>query len=325
MTPLDSGGAPKGYSRALHLYARVVCVATLGLIFVGGMVTSTGSGLSVPDWPLSYGQWMPPMVGGIFYEHGHRMVATLVGMLTILLAVWLQRTDSRSWVKRLGWAALGVVCLQGLLGGLTVLFLLPAPISVGHAGLAELFFAITVSLALFTSRGFQTPVMRSEAPRRISFPLLTMATAIAVYVQILLGALMRHTGAGLAIPDFPLAFGRLIPPDFGGGVAIHFAHRLGALAVATLTGWVLVRVWKEHRSHSELAIPAALLAGLVVLQVGLGAWTVWSAKSPVPTSLHVVAGAAVWGTSVYLALRARRHVLVVPKAVASEPWVGVPA
>lgn len=296
---------------ALHLFARVVCLATLVLIFAGGMVTSTGSGLAVPDWPLSYGQVMPPMVGGIFYEHGHRMIATLVGMLTLVLAVWLQRRERRAWVKQLGWAALGAVCLQGLLGGLTVIFMLPTAISVSHAGLAELFFALTVGLALFTSRGFREPVLRSEPQRWISFPGLALTTAFCAYLQILLGALMRHTGAGLAIPDFPLAFGRLVPPDFSGGVAIHFAHRLGGLAVAVMAGWVLVRALMDHREHAELLAPAFLLAALVALQIGLGAWTVWSAKSPIPTSIHVVAGAAVWGTSVFLALRARRHVLAV--------------
>ena len=312
---------PGEYSLALHLYARVVCLATLFLIFAGGMVTSTGSGLAVPDWPLSYGQVMPPMVGGIFYEHGHRLIATLVGMLTIGLAVWLQRRDPRSWVRKLGWAALGAVCLQGLLGGLTVIFMLPTAISVSHAGLAELFFALTVALAWFTSPGFRNPVVHAEPERRISFPTLTLVTSLAVYMQILLGALMRHTGAGLAIPDFPLAFGGLVPPDFSGGVAVHFAHRLGAVAVAGMAVWVFARVLRDHRSHAELVRPVALLVSLVLLQVGLGGWTIWSGKSAVPTSLHVVTGAATWGTSVYLALRARRHVLAARETPVTEPWL----
>lgn len=325
VTPDQTVLPNQGDSVALHGFARLVCVATLFLIFAGGMVTSTGSGLAVPDWPLSYGQVMPPMVGGIFYEHGHRMIATLVGMLTIVLAVWLQRTETRPWMKKLGWAALAAVCLQGLLGGLTVIFMLPTAISVSHAGMAELFFAVTVALALFTSRTYRNPVERSEPRKRVSFPALTLITAVAVYVQILLGALMRHSGAGLAIPDFPLAFGRWVPPDFSGGVAIHFAHRIGALAVAILAGWTLLRALKDHRSHAELMVPAVFLASLVLTQVGLGAWTVWSAKSAVPTSIHVVAGAAVWGTSVHLALRARRHVNASHKTIATHSWVRVPA
>lgn len=293
-------------SKALHAYARLVCAATLFLIFAGGMVTSTGSGLAVPDWPLSYGQLMPPMVGGIFYEHGHRMIATLVGLLTIGLAVWLQRTEKRAWVRRLGWLALVAVCAQGFLGGLTVLFLLPTTISVGHAALAELFFALTVALAMLTSPGFQHAPVRTEPSRRLGFAPLATLTATLVYVQILAGAVMRHTGAGLAIPDFPLVFGGLVPGEFTQAVAVHFAHRLGAVAVLALATWTLARALRDHRKHPELVRPALLLLGLVLVQVALGGWTVWSAKSPVPTSLHVVAGAATWGTSVYLALRARK-------------------
>ena len=120
----------------LHRFAVATAVATLFLIFAGGLVTSTESGLSVPDWPLSYGRLMPPMVGGVFYEHGHRMVATAVGILTILLAVWLSRREPRAWVRRLGYAALAAVVAQGVLGGLTVLFLLPMAVSVAHACLA---------------------------------------------------------------------------------------------------------------------------------------------------------------------------------------------
>jgi cytochrome c oxidase assembly protein subunit 15 len=271
------------------------------------MVTSTGSGLAVPDWPLSYGQLMPPMVGGIFYEHGHRMIATLVGLLTIGLAVWLHRRETRPWLKKLGWVALGAVCFQGLLGGLTVIFFLPTAISISHAGLAELFFALTVAIALFTSPGWKKPVVRSEVRRSVRFRTLTLWTAIAVYVQILLGALMRHTGAGLAIPDFPLAFGGLIPPQLEGAVLVHFLHRLGALVVTIMIIWMVVRTVREHRHHGELHRPVWLMLSLLVVQIALGGFTIWSGKEPLITSLHVVTGAAMWGTSVYLALRARKH------------------
>src|SRR5437667_2183294 len=122
-----------------HRLCLALSACTLFLIFVGGLVTSTGSGLSVPDWPLSYGRLMPPMVGGIFYEHGHRMVASAVGLLTVVLAVWLSRREPRAWVRRLGYAALAAVVAQGVLGGLTVIFLLPTAVSVAHACLAQTF------------------------------------------------------------------------------------------------------------------------------------------------------------------------------------------
>src|SRR5688500_8952540 len=193
------------YSAWRHAWANVTCAATLVLIFIGGLVTSTGSGLAVPDWPLSYGMLMPPMVGGIFYEHGHRMAATFVGFLTLVLALWTWRRETRPGVRRLAWAALGVVVAQGLLGGITVIFLLPTAVSVLHACLAQTFFCLTVALAYATSREW----IEAAAPAEDVAGLRgagAVATA-AVFGQLFLGALMRHTGAGLAIPDFPLALG----------------------------------------------------------------------------------------------------------------------
>ena len=143
----------------LNRYATFVAGYTVLLLLAGSLVTSTGSGLSVPDWPNSYGWNMftfPPSmwVGGILYEHGHRLVASGVGMLTVILAAWLWLREPRRWVKRLGLVALGAVIAQGALGGLTVLFFLPPAVSTAHAGLAELFFCTVVSLALFTSRSW---------------------------------------------------------------------------------------------------------------------------------------------------------------------------
>src|SRR5947208_16772936 len=139
----------------LHRYAVVVAICTLFLVVAGGLVTSNDAGLSVPDWPLSYGKLMPKMEGGIFFEHGHRMVATTVGILTIVLAVWLWRSEQRRWMRRLGFIALAAVIAQGLLGGMTVVFMLPKPVSIRHACPAQLFFTTTVLIALFTSAGWK--------------------------------------------------------------------------------------------------------------------------------------------------------------------------
>ena len=139
------------HSLWLHRYAVLVAGATFLLILAGALVTSNDAGLAVPDWPLSYGGLTPPMVGGIFYEHGHRLVAATVGLMTIGLAVWLWRREPRRWVRLLGWAALGTVVVQGILGGITVLYYLPPAVSIAHACLAQFFFCCTVSLAVFTS------------------------------------------------------------------------------------------------------------------------------------------------------------------------------
>ena len=170
-------------------------------------------------FPLS--KW----VGGIRYEHFHRLVASTVGFLTIILAVWTWRAEPRRWVRALGWACLGAVVLQGLLGGLTVLLKLPPAVSIGHAGLAQIFFCLTTTMALVTSRGWRANTSPVHDP---TLSWLTAGLTVLVYTQILLGATMRHTNAGMAIPTFPLAFGHIVPPFWNAGIAIHFAHRVGA-------------------------------------------------------------------------------------------------
>ncbi len=299
----------------LHVYARFLCAATLLLIAAGGMVTSTGSGLSVPDWPNSYGYFMfsfplSSMVGGIFYEHGHRLIASSVGMLTIGMAVWLWRVDPRRWVRRLGVVALLAVIAQGLLGGITVLYFLPTAVSVSHAGLAQVFFCLTVSLALFTAPGWQrTAAAGPTAPHASSLTTerLGMALPLLVFVQILVGATMRHTGAGLAIPDFPLVFGGIVPPEWTFSIAVHYIHRVGAGLTAAAVLVTVAHLGKHHRDRPEFLRPAGLLTLLVLVQIGLGGWTVLSGRAPVINTAHVATGALVLGTSLLLGLRVNRH------------------
>ncbi|MGE0394494.1 MAG: heme A synthase [Vicinamibacterales bacterium] len=298
----------------LHLFSRLVVAATLLLIFAGGLVTSTQSGLSVPDWPNTYGWFMfsfplDKMVGGIFYEHGHRLIASTVGFLMVILAVWLWRAEPRRWVRRLGFVALAAVITQGILGGLTVLYFLPAPISISHAGLAQLVFCLTLTIATVTSRGWREGYQRMTGAARDGDRLLARlatVTAAAVYVQILLGATMRHTEAGLAIPDFPLAFGHVVPPHWNAKIAIHFAHRLGAVAVSLLALATAGHVLFHHWRRPSLRHPALLLFVVLTAQVTLGAYVVWTAKQYIVNSAHVANGALVLGTALVLALRTHR-------------------
>ena len=292
----------------LHRYATFVAGCTVLLIAAGGMVTSTDSGLAVPDWPNTYGEFMfsypyEKWVGGIFYEHGHRLIASSVGFLTVILAFWTWKVDPRRWIRRLGFVALGAVILQGLLGGITVLLLLPAPVSIGHAGLAQLFFCTTVGLALFTSRSWRTaPPLADDAwLRRMS-----LLTSLLVFGQILLGATMRHTEAGLAIPDFPLALGGIIPPVWNAGIAVHFAHRVGAVVVFIAVYATAIRVWRRHLHTMELVRPTLVLVLLVGSQATLGAYVVLSGLHPIINTAHVVTGALVLATSLVLTLRAYR-------------------
>jgi cytochrome c oxidase assembly protein subunit 15 len=306
----------------VHRFAVLTAAITFCLIFVGGLVTSTGSGLAVPDWPLSFGQVFPPMVGGVLYEHGHRMVAAFVGMLTVTLVVLLCRWEPRAWVRWFARGALLVVILQGLLGGLTVLLRLPTVVSVTHACLAQTFFCLTVVLALCTAPGWYTDT--ALAADTTQPPLRWLATGMtgAVFLQLFLGALMRHQGAGLAIPDFPLAFGRLWPPLESPAVVNHFLHRLGALLVTLCIGWTVGRILWQYRAEKRLRRLALLLVGCLILQLVLGALTIWTRRAVVPMTAHVAVGAAVLATSLVLTLRIYRCIpaprLLGKRALVSE-------
>jgi cytochrome c oxidase assembly protein subunit 15 len=306
----------------LHLYTRLVAAATALLILAGGLVTSTGSGLSVPDWPNTYGWFMftfplDKMVGGIFYEHSHRLIASTVGFLILVLAFWLWRAEPRAWVRRLGYVALAAVITQGILGGITVLWYLPDPVSIAHASLAQLVFCITVTLAIVTSPGWKH-VYAAQKERRQGVPVdsaavndrtlqkVALATTIWIYVQIVIGATMRHTDAGLAIPDFPWAFGQLIPPQWDAKIAIHYAHRVGALIATALIVATTGHVFHRHRGRRELVRPSVALLVVLIVQITLGALTVLSGKHYIINSLHVVTGASVLALSLALTLRAYR-------------------
>ena len=296
----------------MSLLTRTTALATLLLIFIGSLVTSTGSGLAVPDWPLSYGMLFPSMVGGILYEHGHRMAAAVVGLLVVVQALVITVREPRRWVRVLAWVAVGAILAQGLLGGLTVLFLLPTPISMTHAVLAQTLFLVLILIAHAQSGDWRR---RLRARTAIAWRPIAVLLGI-VYLQLLLGALMRHTESGLAIPDFPLMGGTLLPRfDQGmldavnaarfdlrlpavarGQVIVHFLHRLGALA--TLVALVLVNVAVRRRPSPRRVLQLlGAIDGLVIVQVALGALTVLTAKSPIVASLHVLVGAGLLGAT----------------------------
>jgi cytochrome c oxidase assembly protein subunit 15 len=293
-----------------HRFAVLTALSTVGLIFAGGLVTSTGSGLSVPDWPLSYGKVMPEMKGGVFYEHGHRMIASFVGFLTLVLAIWTARREPRPGVRKLAWAALAAVIVQGVLGGLTVIYLLPIGVSVAHACLAQVFLCLTVALAFSTSRewiGAGEPSVDVAGVRKAASAAVGM-----IFVQLVLGALMRHMGAGMAIPDFPLAFGKVIPPFWNGNITVHWLHRIGALLVLAK---ILRLALKAHRSgDARFRLPALGLLGLVLVQITLGALTVLRGKPAGITTAHVATGAMLLAGTFFVFLRAR--LLLRPAAAA---------
>lgn len=308
---------------ALRRFSKVVTFSTLFLIFAGGMVTSTGSGLAVPDWPLSYGTLFPPMIGGVFYEHGHRMIASVVGFLMLCMAVWMGFKEDRPWVRHLGFLALGAVILQGVLGGITVLFFLPPAVSTSHAVLAQSFFIMTIILAYSHSleRQRRESQVETYSPQliRIIFCLIVL-----VYLQLIVGALMRHTQSGLAILDFPTMAGAFIPhfdqsmvntinaqrfdlnlePVALYQIVIHFIHRLGAFLILILVIWLNFIAASDKHPNSIVRKTVFILDLLVIVQITLGILTVLTYKAPVLTSFHVVTGAATLGFATLLFLRA---------------------
>ena len=206
------------YIRSLHVIALLTATATFPLIFMGGLVTSHGAGMSVPDWPNSYGYNMflfPPRlwIGGILYEHTHRLMGTAVGMLSIVLAFWAWRVESRRWVRWLATSVLLAVIFQGVLGGLRVV-LVKLDLAIVHACVAQAFFCLAALVAVVTSRWWMEQKDLSSTPNVVHGRRLVVTcllAVIAVYAQLIIGAMMRHYQAGLAVPDFPLAHGKLIP------------------------------------------------------------------------------------------------------------------
>jgi cytochrome c oxidase assembly protein subunit 15 len=297
------------YQPGLHRFAVLTGACTVFLLLAGASVTSNDAGLAVPDWPLSYGSLMPPMVGGIFFEHGHRLVATAVGFLTIVLAVWLSRREPRRWVRRLGWTALAAVVAQGILGGITVKFFLPPAVSIAHATLAQIFFCIVVSLAVFTSRWWHTDPGKSHAAGQSS-PALSdvetlrawaLATGAAVLVHLVLGAAFRHRVLGI------------------------LPHALWAIIVAVLAYRSAARA-RSHRLNGAPALGRVgrLLQWVLSVQLVLGGVSLWARiaarndPQPMPfvvwtTVAHVVGGALVLGAVVVLALCAHHVMLARPR------------
>ena len=284
----------KPYSPWLHRYAVFVAGATFLLIIAGALVTSNDAGLSVPDWPTSFGSFrMPRMVGGVKFEHGHRMVAGVVTILTVILALWIWRSDSRRSVRRLAALSVLTIFIQALLGGITVLFYLPVVISVSHACMAQVFFCLSVCLALFTSENWEWDEPRLDDSGSPSLRRLAAWTTALVFLQLMVGAGFRHNGFGI------------IP------------HAIGAVLVAGAVIWIAFRIFSRFSDEPRLKQPASRLAALLVVQLGLGIASyilkLDSLNAPQPllpvvivTTIHVAVGALVLVTSLLVTLQAFR-------------------
>jgi cytochrome c oxidase assembly protein subunit 15 len=288
-------------SKGLNRFAILVASATFFLIIAGALVTSNDAGLATSDWPLSNGQFLPPMVGNMFYEHGHRMIATTVGLLTIGLAVYVRLKETRMWIWRLALFALMAVIAQGILGGLTVKMMLPLGVSAAHATLAQLFFCTTVGLAVFTSKSWiEARPLREESGNAPLRHMCTLALAM-ILVQLVLGATLRHSAKW----DQPLP------------VQLILAHIVGAAAVTIALGSTALSVLRRHKGETFLTRPATIALVLLVVQLFLGVAAyltrVASPNEPQPlqpmvgvTVAHVACGALIFATTIVLTLRTYR-------------------
>jgi heme a synthase len=287
--PDDEDPRPSG---ALQAFAWLLAFITFFLVLAGGLVTSTGSALAVPDWPLAFGQVFPPMEGGVFFEHGHRMIAATVGLLTIVLAVWLWRATTDRTLRRLGIAAVAVVCTQGLLGGLTVLLKLPPPISIAHAALGQIFFCAIVSIAAL-SGGTMPDDEKYVSTDTAKLRRLALLTIGFIFLQLLAGATIRHTGKGLHL------------------------HLLGATLVLVHVILLAKRILSDRERPVELRGPATMLLGLVGVQIVLGFYS-WLRPLVWITTAHVGNGALIFATTVIIALQAYRQLIPSLRVDANE-------
>lgn len=309
--------APNKTNPWLFRFAVLTAIVTFLLIGLGGLVTSHGAGMSVPDWPNTYGYNMftfpiSKWVGGIFYEHTHRLLASAVGLLTTVLAAWLWVKDSRKWMHWLGTAVFLGVIAQGILGGLRVTLHMDS-LGVFHASIAQLFFILVCAIALFTSR-FWIELNAGSKNHFVSRGLrtLVLATTLLIFVQLIIAATMRHQHAGLAIPDFPLAYGKVWPamnPDAVASynarrvsvteeapittfqIELQMAHRVVALAIFILVAACARLSWKRLGGKDSLTKLAFFWLALIFAQIVLGAATIWTNKAADVATAHVMVGA----------------------------------
>ncbi|MSP59958.1 MAG: heme A synthase [Myxococcales bacterium] len=282
---------------ARRLAITTAC-ATFGLLLIGGLVHNTRSSLACPDWPLCFGSAFPKMVGGVFYEHSHRLAATTVGLLTVALAVLLGLRGRRMlW---LGLGAVGLVVFQGVLGGLTVIYRLPTMVSTSHLAVSLIFFCLLLYIAFQLREPDAAPLAVSPSLRR-----LIAIAAGAVFLQSLVGALMRHLGAGLACIDFPMCRGALWPTGVHPSVQLHAAHRLFAVVAGALVCGVAVKAWRAAEGRRALRALAVALPVVVLFQIALGVASILTFLAVVPVTAHLGGAALLLGDLVVLFLATR--------------------
>ena len=313
--------------RFLHWYAVFVAASVLVLICSGGLVTSHGAGMAVPDWPNSFGynMFLFPVshwVGGVFFEHTHRLIASGVGLLTVALCILSLVIEDRGWVKWLAGMAVLAVIIQGILGGLRVTEH-NAVLGLFHGCLAQGFFCLVATIALATSRFWRRiePAASQKEIRALRF--WTVVVTAMLFVQLALGASMRHSHTGLSIPDFPTVYGGFVPPLDAASIArineerattpselpitsglvlLQYVHRVWAVIIVIGLTSVATAILRNRQVPSPARSGAGAWLALVLVQFGLGAWTIWSNKAADIATAHVFVGALTFMIGVLLSV-----------------------
>ena len=315
----NSAVADRRFSNWLNRFAWFTAFATLLLICSGGMVTSKGVGLAVPDWPTTFGYNMflfpvSKWIGGVLFEHTHRLIASTVGFLAIILAIWLWRVEERQTIKTLGLLAVAAVILQGILGGLRVT-MLKAQIGIFHACLAQAFFGLIVLIAIVTTnfwRSLNLNALSIQVCEKLSvLKRIAIGATVVIYVQLALGATMRHQHKDLAILDFPTANGAWIPDTSAKALTkinawrdaralsdvdafqiwLQMTHRFVAVVIGIAVITFCARALRHAPQIGALQRLSILWVILFFLQFTLGAWTIWSNKAADVATTHVAVGA----------------------------------
>ena len=305
---------------SLAWFAAIGSAWVFVLVTLGAFTTSIGAGMAFPDWPLSNGSvnphgWLEDIA--MFAEHSHRLSGTLMGLITLTLALWLWRREPRRWLRQLGWAALIIVIIQGLIGGKRVLLdslavpgfemTLGQMLRIPHGILAHLYVCILFAIAVSLSRHWR------ERPAPVSAGLrwAGVVCTVLMVVQLTIAATMRHNFAGLAIPTFPYsnAEGDWLPSGWNFLVGIHFAHRAMAVVLTVALGWFAVKLWRDPGATLLLRCGASVLVSLLALQILLGAHIIWQLREPHVTTAHVVVGALLLAVTFTLTWLAHRDLI----------------
>ncbi len=305
---------PPGHQPALAGFAAAAAAWVFVVVTMGAFTTSIGAGMAFPDWPLSNGSinpegWLRDIY--LFAEHSHRLFGMVMGLLAIATAVWLQRREPRGWVRRLGWAALAIVVIQGVIGGKRVLLdsiavpgfdlTLGQMLTIPHGILAQLYVCVLFAVAAVLSRAWLAGAAR-DVPAGLRRA--AVALVLLVVAQLVIAAVMRHNMAGLAIPTFPHSTpeGGWLPASADFRVAIHFTHRVMAVVLTAAIVALAVAVWRQPAASTGLRRLATALVALLIVQLCLGAATVLTNRNPYYTTGHVIVGALTLATAFLLAL-----------------------